>query len=150
MKERFHVRVLAGRPATRHALADATGDQARPKQRAQKLAAAIAVKDQPSRWPAAAERGVDDGARQPRVSERSEPPREDSTRALIQDDRQVPPPAGDRQIREVAHPDLIGLLRLCPTHVIRGSRKLDAIKAKMFSDSSADWPRTRQKPSTTS
>jgi hypothetical protein len=58
VEERFHVRVLARSPAARHALLHTTGYQARPKLRAQKLAAAIAVKDQAGPGLAAPKRRV--------------------------------------------------------------------------------------------
>ena len=45
VKERLHVRVLVGCAAARHALSDTSRDQALLKRNAQKLAAAIAVKD---------------------------------------------------------------------------------------------------------
>lgn len=68
VKERLHMRVLARCAAPSHALAHAEGDQALPKRRSEILTAAIAVKDQPGRWPAAAERGVNHRAREPRVA----------------------------------------------------------------------------------
>src|SRR5687767_4729644 len=49
VKERLHVRVLARRAASGHALSHTVVRQVVPKYRAQKLAAAIAVKDQPDR-----------------------------------------------------------------------------------------------------
>ena len=94
MEERLHVRVLAWCAAARHALMDAEGDQALPKRRPEILTAAIAVKDQPGPWPAAAACRVDDGARGP------EPPGQKPTGILIQHGGKVPPAAGDRQIRE--------------------------------------------------
>ena len=48
VKERLDVGVLAGRPASGHALAHAAGGQALTKRRAEILAAAIAVKDHAS------------------------------------------------------------------------------------------------------
>ena len=46
VKERFHVGVLIGRAPTRHALRDAALDQAIAERRAQKLTAAVTVKDE--------------------------------------------------------------------------------------------------------
>ena len=43
VEERFHVRVLVGRAAARHALSDTGGNQALTKRDAQKLAAADAL-----------------------------------------------------------------------------------------------------------
>src|SRR2546430_2479425 len=81
--------------------------QARAKCRSQILAAAIAVKDQSGRWPAATEGRVDHRAGEPRVARVTQPPRQDATGVLVEHDGQVPPPTGDGEIREVADPDLV-------------------------------------------
>src|SRR5437762_11051077 len=74
VKKRLHVRVLAGRAATRHALTDPARDQPLPEWRSQILAAAITVKDEPDRGTAPAERRIDHRPRQVRVTGGPEPP----------------------------------------------------------------------------
>ena len=119
VEERLHMGVLVGRPATRHALLDTRGDQPGVKRRAEKLTAPIAVKDQAGPWAAATERCVQQAAGEHSVSRRREPPGQHAPRVLIQHDREVPPLAGDGDIREIADPDLVDAACLGPSHTVR-------------------------------
>mgnify|MGYP000078053052 CR=1 FL=1 len=103
VEERFHVGVLVGRPASRHALLYAARVQACAKGRAEKFTAAIAVEDQPATGLAAPKGGVHDRSRADRVADRGEPPGQHTPGVLIQDDGQVPPPARDGQVGEIAN-----------------------------------------------
>ena len=136
MEEGLHVRVLVGRPAARHALLDARGEQPVAKRRPQKLAAPIAVKDEPRARTAPAERRVDRGPREPCVTGDGEPPGQHAPGVLIQHHREIPPATGDGELREIPDPNLIPPRGLRPSHAIRmlaeppmGSR-LPAIDAR--------------------
>lgn len=118
MEERLHVGLLVRRPTTGHALLDAAPRQALAKRDPQKLAAAIAVKDQAPLRTATPQRGIHDGAREGGVSRRGQPPGQHTARVLIQDRRQVPPPTRNRKIGEVADPDLVEAARLRPLHTV--------------------------------
>ena len=84
VNERFHVRVLARCAAARHAVPDALGNQPGAKRRAEKLAAAVAIEDQPSCRAPATECRIDHGAGAPRIADAAQPPRQNATRVLIQ------------------------------------------------------------------
>lgn len=119
VKERLHVGVLPRRSTARHALPNPVRAQAIPQRRAEKLTAAVGVKDEPRGGMAPPDGRVDHGARQPRVAHRAQSPRQEATRILIHDRREVPPPAGDREIREVTDPDLVRAAGPRPADLIR-------------------------------
>lgn len=66
------------------------------------------MKDEASRRPAAPQGGVQHPAGQASVAPPAERPGQHAARALIQDHREKAPLAPDRQVGDVAHPDLIG------------------------------------------
>ena len=107
VKERFHVGILIGRAPTRHALRDAALAQAIAERRAQKLTAAVTVKDEAGPRLPPMERGIHEGTRDCRVARGRDAPGQDAAGVLIQDRGQIPVAVRDLEIREVAHPDLI-------------------------------------------
>ena len=107
VKERCHVGVLIGRAPTRHALRDAALDQAIAERRAQKLTAAVTVKDEARLRLPPMERGMHEGPRDGRVARGRDTPGQDAAGVLVQDRGQIPLAIRDLEIREVAHPDLI-------------------------------------------
>lgn len=70
-------------------------------------------------WAPATQRRVYQGAGQHGISRRGEPPGQHAPRVLVQYHREVPPPTGDAEICEVAHPDLVDAARLRPSYTIR-------------------------------
>ena len=79
VEERFHVRVLVGRAAARHAVLGPALHQARMERRSKKLAAAITVKDQLRPRPATTQGRIQDAAGERRVARQAEPPGEQAS-----------------------------------------------------------------------
>src|SRR5262245_30379515 len=92
VEERLDVRVLVRSPAACRALSHPALRQALAERRAEKLAPPVAVEDQPRPGSTSAERGFDRGPREPRVPDRPQPPGQHTSRALIQNGREIPPP----------------------------------------------------------
>lgn len=107
VEEGFHMGILVG-PALRRALAGP--DRAEPiaKGGGRIFGAAITMKD-PARAGVTGVKGpIKDAAGQGRIPTARQRPREDAAGTLIEDHGEETPPAGDREIRDIADPDPIG------------------------------------------
>ena len=89
----------SGAPPAGHALLDAGCDQALTERGAQKLTAAIAVKDHAGPGASTTQRRVHQGADTHGISRRGEPPGQYGPRVLVQYHREIPPPTGNGKIR---------------------------------------------------
>ena len=117
VEERFHVRVSSGAPA-RHALHRAGPRQTAAHGQTEILAAPVAMKDQTRGGMAPSQGRRQHGLGETRRAGCTQTPGQDPTRILIEDRGEMPPTPGDREIREVAHPDLIAAGGLGATDTI--------------------------------
>jgi len=122
VKEGLCARVVARAPHTR-TLGDAVARNEGAKDRAHVLGAAIAVEDQPPPWAPAAERSAQHATRFARGAAPTEGPREHATGVMIEDDGEIAPAAGEAEIRDVAHPELVVARDVRRPHPIRMLRK---------------------------
>jgi len=122
VKEGLGARVVARAPHTR-TLGDAVARNEGAKGRAHVLGAAIAVEDQPAPWAPAAERSAQHATRVSRGAAPTEGPREHTTGMMIEDDGEIAPAAGEAEIRDVAHPELVVARDVRRPHPIRMLRK---------------------------
>src|SRR6266849_5642798 len=108
MKERFHVRIVAGGAPAGRTLANAQGAEPIAKRVAGILAAPITMEKQPGAGTAAADGRIQNSPRQAGVAGAAQPPGEHPAGALVQHDGEKAPPTADREICDVADPDPIG------------------------------------------
>lgn len=108
MKERLHMGIVIDLVRTVHALDNAMGLERPAEIMSGVLDAAISVKSQAWRGPAAPE-SVNDGAYgQVGVSAPAKAPAEQAPGVLVEDHCQVTPSTGDSNVGDVANPDLVG------------------------------------------
>ena len=117
-EERFHVRVFVrAPPRVMFCLAPARARQRRTA-RPEILAAPVAMKNQTRGGMAPSQGRRQHGLGETRRAGCTQTPGQDPTRILIEDRGEMPPTPGDREIREVAHPDLIAAGGLGATDTI--------------------------------
>src|SRR5215471_3678028 len=108
VEERLHVRVVRDLPRPVHALHEAEGSQPLAEQVGRVLDTPVAVEDDTGPRAPIVHSAVERRKRQPRVSRGPETPADDAAGVAIHHDREVAPRTADLQVREIAHPDLIG------------------------------------------
>src|SRR5262245_45387237 len=104
MEEGLCMGVVRGRAWPAHALPEAESLQSAAKAPATVFATAIAVEDQPLLGSTKTEGVVKGRSSQIRPAPGSQAPAHHSTRALIDDDSEIPPPPADGQIGDVGDP----------------------------------------------
>src|SRR5262245_5761389 len=108
VEERLHVGIVRDLPRPVHALHKAEGGQPLAEQMGRVLDTSVAVEDDAGSRVPIAHRMVERRKRQARVLRGPETPADDAPGVAIHHNGEVAPRAADLQVRDVAHPDLIG------------------------------------------